>query len=74
MNTSSTPRNPLAKRVCVIPPRGFAWGLIAATFLGPVNPELVGETDHAWVRYEEGEREGTTGSHPFAHIKPHVGF
>ena len=58
----------------VVVPHPDAWGLIAATFLGPVNPELVGETDHAWVRYEEGEREGTTGSHPFAHIKPHVGF
>jgi hypothetical protein len=49
-------------------------GWVAAVYLGVGDPEEIEDArvvggkrkrDRAWVQYEEGEREGTTGLHPF---------
>jgi hypothetical protein len=64
------------KRVLVRNPDGEGW--IAATFFAHGDPEEIDDPrveggrrvrDRAWVRYEEGEREGMTGQHAYSEIK-----
>lgn len=52
---------------------------IEATYLGPGDPDDAVEVpleggsrkaDVGWVRYEEGDREGTTHRYPYSQIKP----
>jgi hypothetical protein len=42
---------------------------LAATFLEVAVGEPIDGRDSAWVRYEEGERSGTTGRVPYFRIR-----
>jgi hypothetical protein len=48
---------------------------LRATFVAPGEPDEAAEIggvkkDIAWVRYEEGELEGTLGKLPYGQIRP----